>query len=96
MHGQLGYRYSRVTADGTTEYFDFLCLIENLNQKKLLDLKPGQRFRMRYRLDDFGPLKKQNVYALFLTKELRIKEKYLIAYENLPKYTEIIIGEEEL
>lgn len=97
VNGKLGYRYSRVTADGSSEYFDFLCLIEKLNQKKLLDLKPGQRFKMRYRLDDFGPLKKQNVYTLFLTNELQIKAEYLKDYENLPKYTEIIIyGDEEL
>ncbi len=85
--GELTYRFARPRADDAPETYYFVCSIANLSNPKLLDLKPGDKMKVRYRLYDIGPFKKQNPYEMFLTDKLGIKKEYLKGWAYLEGLT---------
>ena len=81
--GELSYRFARPQADKAPETYFFVCSIANLSNPELLDLKPGVKMKVRYRLYDVGPFKKQNPYEMFLIDELGIPKEHLKGWAYL-------------
>ena len=81
--GELTFRYARPRPNLAAETYFFVCSITNLSQPELLELKTGDKMKLRYRLYDVGPFSKQNVYEKFLTDELGIKKEYLKGWAYL-------------
>ena len=89
--GRLWYRFARTRENAAPEYFDFVCTISNLKRPQLLELKTGDKFRLRYRLYDIGPLKQQNPYTMFLTDKLGIDKDLIKGYANFDGWTEVVV-----
>lgn len=81
--GELTYRYARSRTDNEPETYYFVCSIANLPNPELLELKPGDKIKLRYRLYNVGPFKKQNPYEMFLIDSLGIKKEYLKGWAYL-------------
>lgn len=92
VNGRLLYRYSRVRSDMPTEYFDFACAISHLAQPELAKLKTGDKTKLRYRLYNVGPFKKQNVYNMFVTDFLGIDPEHVEGFVIMKGWTEIEVN----
>ena len=90
--GQLEYRYSRPQPNMAPETIYFVCSITNLPQPDLLDLKEGDKWKLRFRLYDVGPFKKQNVSEMFLTDKLGFDQDDIQGYVEYENYVQVVIN----
>ncbi|MFK7768538.1 MAG: hypothetical protein AB8B55_15050 [Mariniblastus sp.] len=69
----------------------FVCRINNVDQRKILKLKPKTVNEIRYRVSDFGPLKQQDPYKIYISQVLGIHEDKIVGFVMIKGRTEIII-----
>ena len=92
VSGPLAYRFSRMDAEGTTIYGDFLCSISNLNQPGLVGIANGRKYRVRYRNRAWWPFQREDPHRKFLTQALKIDGDEIVGYAIMEGWTEIVIG----
>ena len=85
---QLGYEGDEYL--GTT--WPYACRLTNVSRPGLLDLKPGSKTRVRYRMTALGPLKKQDPCAYYLTRSLGISQSSIVGYVTFKGGTEVVIN----
>jgi hypothetical protein len=90
VEGELRLGYEGDEYYGTTWPYD--CRITNVSRRSLLDLKPGIKTRVRYRISALGPLKKQEPCAYFLTRSLGINQSDIVGYVTFKGGTEVVIN----
>ena len=85
VNGAVSVRCSRLNDLDNIEYADVVIYIQNISDTRVLDLKEGDEFFVRYRHNDFGPVKAQNRYFLFMDRELGIRRDeidYFVEYSG--------------
>lgn len=90
VDGQLQWRFSRAD-DYSFHYADFVCQFSNVPHPELVDLEVGDRTRIRYRLNDVGPLPRQDPYRTFLNQRLGIRDEEIVGSVKMEGWTEILI-----
>ena len=90
IEGELRLGYEGDEYRGTT--WPYACRLTNINHRGLLDLKPGSKTRVRYRMNALGPLKKQEPCAFFLTRRLGINQSEIVGYVTFKGGTEVVIN----
>lgn len=91
LNGSISFRCSRLDDQNNIEYADTVLRLKYVEDTRMVDLKPGDEFFMRYRLRDFGPLKAQNRYVEFMKKELGILEEEIDYFMQLDGWGEFIV-----
>lgn len=91
LDGSLQWRYARVKANGNIERSDTLLTVENIQSGKMVGLKSGDQFKVRYRLSDLGPIKKENPYVLFMTQELGIEKDEIVGFIQMDGWSEVVV-----
>ena len=90
VEGELRLGYEGDEYYGTT--WPYECRITNISHRGLLDLEPGSKTRVRYRMTALGPLKKQEPCAYFLTRSLGIHQSDIVGYVTFKGGTEVVIN----
>lgn len=91
LNGSISFRCSRLNGQDNIEYADTVLRLSNVEDTRMMDLKPGDEFFMRYRRRAFGPLKAQNRYVKFMQKELGILEEEIDYFMQLDGWGEFIV-----
>ena len=68
------------------------CKMNNVSEIALLDLKPGSKTKIRYRIAALGPLKKQEPCAIYLTRSLGINQSDIVGFVTFKGGTEVVIN----
>ena len=85
VNGAVSFRCSRLNELDNIEYVDVIVYVENISNTRMMHLKPGDEFFIRNLNRDFGPLKAQNRFHLFMIRELGIQSDeidYFIEYSG--------------
>ena len=90
VEGELRLGYEGDEYYGTS--WPYECRMTNVSRRELLDLKPGSKIRVRYRMTALGPLKKQEPCAFFLTRSLGIRQSDIVGYVTFKGGTEVVIN----
>ena len=90
VEGELRLGYEGDEYFGTT--WPYACKMTNISRPGLLELKPGVKTRVRYRMNALGPLKKQEPCACFLTRNLGINQSDIVGYVTFKGGTEVVIN----
>jgi hypothetical protein len=90
VEGELSLGYESDEFHGAS--WPFECKMTNISLTSLLDLKPGSKTKVRYRVSDLGPLKKQEPCAYFLTRHLGINQSDIVGYVTFKGATELVIN----
>jgi hypothetical protein len=73
-------------------YADFLCILNDVDQASLLNLKAQQRTRVQYRSYPVWPIAKaDDPYRLFLNEKLNIPNQYILGAIRREDWMEIVI-----
>jgi hypothetical protein len=91
LNGSLSFRCSRLNDKNNIEYADTVLQLRNIGDTRMMDLKPGDEFFLRYRESGFGPLKAQNRYLKFMKKELGILEEQIDYFMQLDGWGEFVV-----
>lgn len=91
LNGSLQWRFARVKADGIIERSDTLLTVENVLSTKMDSLQSGDQFKVRYRLGDVGPIKKENPYVLFMTEKLGIEKDEIVGFIQMQGWSEVVV-----
>ncbi len=88
--GDLRLGYQGGEYYGTT--WPYECQMNQIRLPDLLDLRPGLKTRIRYRMTALGPLKKQDPCGCFLTRCLGINQSDIVGYVTFKGGTEVVIN----
>lgn len=91
VRGRFTWRFQELK-DGTAAYSDFLCSVSRLDNDAVKRLREGDRFRLRFRDTQIGPLPKSDKYGLFLTESLQIDDSEIIGWTIFEDYVEVVIA----
>lgn len=95
LSGSFSFRCSRFTKKGFVEWDDTVLRVENIADTKMETLKVDDEFVIHYRHRDLGPLKKENKYVLFMTRELGIRKDEIVGFVQLDGWAEVVIRGKE-
>ena len=90
VEGGLRLGYEGDEYYGTT--WPYQCRMTNVSQRELLDLKLGQKTKVRYRINSLGPLKKQEPCSYFLTRSLGLNRSDIVGFVTFKGATEVVIN----
>ncbi len=91
LSGSISFRCSRFNQYDNIEYADTVLRIEHLADTRTMDLEAGDEFSLRYRYLDFGPIKKENRYVLFMVRELGIRKDEIVGFVQLDGWAEVLV-----
>lgn len=91
LNGSMSFRCSRLNENNNIEYSDSVLRIEHLGDTSMQNLKAGDEFFVRYRHRDFGPIKKENRYVIFMARELGILKDEIVGFVQLEGWAEVVI-----
>ena len=88
--GTLSWRFTRVTPEGT-RWGDAICEFDSVEKGDLPNWKVGDKMRIRYRLEDLGPIKRGDPYRMFMVQCLKIPEEDILGQVLMNGWSRIII-----
>ncbi len=91
LNGFISFRCSRMNENNNIEYDDTVLYVKEIADARLVSLKAGDEFFLRYRHRDFGPIARQNRYAMFLVQELGFRKKDIGPSIQMDGWSEILI-----
>jgi len=91
LNGSMSFRCSRLNERDNIESSDSVLKIANLADTSMQNLKAGDEFFVRYRHRDFGPIKKENRYVIFMVRELGILKDEIVGFVQLDGWAEVHI-----
>lgn len=91
LSGSMSFRCSRLNERGRIETADTVLRVEHLADTRMMDLKEGDEFFVRYRHYDFGPIKRENRYVIFMVSELGIHKEEIVGFVQLDGWAEVHI-----
>lgn len=91
LSGSLSFRCSRLDERDNIEYADTVLRIDNIADTTMDGLKSGDEFFVHYRERDFGPLKHENRYVIFMVRELGILKEEIVGFVQLDGWAEVVI-----
>lgn len=89
VNGVIYYRCSQLNSWNNIEYSDSHLYVKNLADTRMVDIKVGDEFFVRYRNWGFWPLKKENQYLIFMQRELGIDEGEVEGFVHMDGWTEV-------
>lgn len=92
LNGSLSFRCSRLDEWDNIEYADIVLHVSHLANTDMMDFESGDEFFVRYRERDFGPLKRENRYVIFMIRELGILEEEIDYFVQLDGWGEFIVS----
>lgn len=91
LSGSMSFRCSQLNQWDNIEHADTVLRVEHLGDLSMQNLQAGDEFFIRYREFDFGPIKKQNRYVMFMTRELGILKEEIVGFVQLDGWAEVHI-----
>lgn len=91
LSGSMSFRCSQLDDRDNIEYADTVLRIEHLSETSMENLVAGDEFFVRYREKDFGPIKKENRYVIFMVRELGIHKDEIVGFVQLDGWAEVHI-----
>lgn len=89
LSGSVSFRCSRLNERNNIEHADTVLYVEHLRDLSMQSLAAGDEFVVSYRHRDFGPIKKQNRYVIFMTRELGILKEEIVGFVLLAGWAEV-------
>ena len=59
---------------------EFVCEIRNIDRPSIVQIQPGQKNEIRYRVKEFWPMKKQDPFQIYLGRHFGIKGDQIEGY----------------
>lgn len=91
LSGSMSFRCSQLNQLDNIEYADTVLRVEHLGDLRMQNLQVGDEFFIHYRELDFWPIKKQNRYVMFMTRELGILKKEIVGFVQFDGWAEVRI-----
>jgi len=91
LSGSMSFRCSQLDDRDNIEYSDSVLRIANLSDTSMKTLVAGDEFFVNYRDRDVGPIKKENRYVIFMTRELGIQKDEIVGFVQLDGWAEVHI-----